>query len=456
MEFHVAQTPVSDDQMHDQQHHDHVAAVNGIGSQVTEAPPQPFPDVEAGEKVLEDDESRIGCEALRFESDVETRPDFTSNIGIAILHPHGLRFAWYVVSKNNHCISFGDHAPFHYFRFTIDPLRFRARCRNHARGLSSPAVNISRKPVWSENPIFCAVNAPTSRFFLQLAGLHDALQLIETPDNFVVEIEPDNTFESTLNCKLDIYKKEGQWLSPTFAFVDPFGWTGFPFSIIQRILKHKSCEVFVNFMYEEINRFLSHPNPKHGENFNILFGTDEWKNGINLKNPIERDRFLHDLYGQQLRKNAKYVRSFRMRNNNNAIDYYLFYATNNLRGLAKMKEAMWKVDETGGFQFSDATDPNQFVLFQKTPDRNTLRKQILDHFNGEEATIREIEEFVLSETAFRETHYKKILKSLEQSKPALIEVIDPPINRRRGTYPWDGLKISFKNSKISAPKPIKG
>ena len=248
--------------------------------------------------------------------------------------------------------------------------------------------------------------------------LHDALQLIETPDNFVVEIEPGNTFESTLNCKLDIYKKEGQGLPPTFAFVDPFGWTGFPFSIIQRILKHKSCEVFVNFMYEEINRFLSHPNPKYGEKFNILFGTDEWKNGVNLKKPLQRDRFLHDLYGQQLRKNAKYVRSFRMRNNNNAIDYYLFYATNNLLGLKKMKAAMWKVDETGELQFSDATDPNQLVLFgQRYPDCMIyLRKEILDHFEWRRmVTIREIEEFVLSETAFRETHYKKILRYLSNN-----------------------------------------
>ena len=41
---------------------------------------------------------------------------------------------------------------------------------NHACGLSSPAVNMSRTPLRSENPIFCKWNARTVRFFLQLAG----------------------------------------------------------------------------------------------------------------------------------------------------------------------------------------------------------------------------------------------------------------------------------------------
>ena len=44
---------------------------------------------------------------------------------------------------------------------------------------------------------------------------------------------------------------------------------------------------------------------------------------------------------------AKYVRSFQMRNEKDGIDYYLFYATNNPVGLSRMKDAMWKVDETG-------------------------------------------------------------------------------------------------------------
>ena len=43
------------------------------------------------------DESRIRCQALRFESDVEAQLDFTSNVGSAMLHLRGLHFVWYIV-----------------------------------------------------------------------------------------------------------------------------------------------------------------------------------------------------------------------------------------------------------------------------------------------------------------------------------------------------------------------
>ena len=58
---------------------------------------------------------------------------------------------------------------------------------------------------------------------------------------------------------------------PTFAFIDPFGWTGAPFEIVKKFLANPSCEVFVNFMYEEINRFIGHKDQT--ENFNTFFGS---------------------------------------------------------------------------------------------------------------------------------------------------------------------------------------
>ena len=76
-------------------------------------------------------------------------------------------------------------------------------------------------------------------------------------------------------------------------------------------------------------------------------------------------KFLHDLYQRQLLQaaGADFVRSFAMRNERNTMDYFLFFATNNELGLEKMKEAMWRLDESGTYTFSDATDPNQSVLF---------------------------------------------------------------------------------------------
>jgi len=209
-------------------------------------------------------------------------------------------------------------------------------------------------------------------------------------------------------------------------------------------MSYRSCEVLVNFMYEEINRFLQHPD--QGPNFDTFFGTDEWREGLRLHDPRSRNRFLHDLYYRQLRgaAGAEYVRSFEMRNERDVVDYYLFHATNNISGLKKMKEAMWRVDQGGEFTFSDATDPNQAVLFGNEPRLDLLERQLLAHFGGREAPIEEIERFVVAETAFRETHYRRVLKSLELAEPPTIEVVDPPPRRRRGTYPDRAMRLRFR------------
>ena len=168
--LHVSQPPVSDDQVHDQQHHDHVMAVNRIALQVAETSPQPFFDADEGEEVLKDDESRIRCQALRFESDVEAQLGFTSNVGSAMLHLRGLRFVWYVVLRDNYCTSFGDHVSLCYIRFTNDSVRPCTTLKNIACGLSSLAVNLSHTLFRSENPVFCAANASLDRDVMQLAG----------------------------------------------------------------------------------------------------------------------------------------------------------------------------------------------------------------------------------------------------------------------------------------------
>lgn len=131
-----------------------------------------------------------------------------------------------------------------------------------------------------------------------------------------------------------------------------------------------------------------------------------------------------------------------MQNDSGVTDYFLFYATKNVRGLQKMKEAMWKVDSTGEFKFSDATDPSQLVMFSE-PSFEILARQIRSRFAGSEVTIKEIEDFVLTETAFRETHYKKLLAEFEKSDPPVLTVVDSKNGRRRATYGDPSMRVRF-------------
>lgn len=280
--------------------------------------------------------------------------------------------------------------------------------------------------------------------------LEEVVGDVDESANFRVDVVGGESFEVAFRKILDWCETRGARPPPIFAFIDPFGWSGVPFSIVRRVMGYRSCEVLVTFMYEEINRFLGHPDQEG--NVDAFFGTTDWRQGAQLAGPRKHNRFLHDLYLRQLREEAGagYVRSFEMRNEKDLTDYHLFHATNNILGLKRMKEAMWTVDDTGEFSFSDATDPDQLVLLEMKPNFELLSRQICGRFGGRIASVKEVEEFVLAETAFRETHYKRqVLRPLELLHPPMIEPVDPPPGRRRGSYGRRDLRLRFRSTLLS-------
>lgn len=228
--------------------------------------------------------------------------------------------------------------------------------------------------------------------------------------------------------------------APAFALVDPFGWTGIPMNIHEELLRRRSTELLVNFMFEEINRFLGHPDQP--SNFDQLFGGADWRSAV-TRSGVARRQYLHDYYRDQLRSvgGAQFVRSFEMRNKRGAVDYFLFFATKSLKGLEKMKEAMWRIDPAGGFAFSDVTDTRQAVLFQPEPDDGALRRLIEDWFAGQRTRVAQVESFVVERTPFLATHYKRVLRRMEADRR--FTVIDPPLGRRSGTYGNPNMVLEF-------------
>jgi hypothetical protein len=183
-------------------------------------------------------------------------------------------------------------------------------------------------------------------------------------------------------------------------------------------------------MYESIARWQGQPQLE--ATLDSLFGTKEWRRIDQMGSPQEKKDFLLNLYQGQL-KNAgmTYTRAFEMRDRGNRTEYYLIFATHSLKGLKAMKSAMWQVDPTGRYQFSDATRPEQLTLFQAAPDLEWLRRLILIRFAGTQARVEDVEEFVLVDTAFRETRYRRILAGLENE--GRIDILTS--RKRRNTYP---------------------
>jgi three-Cys-motif partner protein len=209
-------------------------------------------------------------------------------------------------------------------------------------------------------------------------------------------------FASNFSAILDRLEADDAKLAPTFAFLDPFGFSGIPMKLIARILQYKRCEVLVTFMEGFVNRFAD---PTKSEALTELFGSNRWEEGLEIASPEKRKDFWIGLYRTSLHElgGAKFVTSFEMLNRFNQTEYYLVYGTNHWKGLEVMKEAMWKVDPTGQYSFRDTSNPDQRLLldYADVPTWGGAARELLwNRFQGE--TIREpkLHEFVITHTPY--------------------------------------------------------
>ena len=266
------------------------------------------------------------------------------------------------------------------------------------------------------------------------------------PGNFSVEVNCGE-FEDVFQRKHDV-SSEAFSLPPTFAFLDPFGFSGMPFDLIARLLACPRCEAFINLSVDSINRFLDHPNDKIRSYILQAFATERV-----LAVPEQagdRVEAFRMLYQEQLEGVARFVRFFEMRDQRNHVPYYLFFATNHPLGFAKMKDAMWKVDPDGDFTFSDKTDPHMETLF--SADCTADVALLLEATFGALGSVKsdDLLSYVASETPYLEKHARSALKRLETDGRILVnETKADGKPRKRGTFPT-GAVVSFVSNEAAS------
>ncbi|HZR39419.1 MAG TPA: three-Cys-motif partner protein TcmP [Ktedonobacteraceae bacterium] len=105
------------------------------------------------------------------------------------------------------------------------------------------------------------------------------------------------TFAVVMKRWLASVEKQQTGIPPLFTFIDPFGFSDVPMSLIARLMQHPYSEVLITFMYEEINRFLAHPDERIQQHLTHLFGTTQWKC---IDHTCDREQQLCHLYRTQL------------------------------------------------------------------------------------------------------------------------------------------------------------
>jgi three-Cys-motif partner protein len=267
--------------------------------------------------------------------------------------------------------------------------------------------------------------------------LRQEVAKLTLPPNVRV-ITRHGTYQETFGPLLAELQQAGRRLAPTFAFVDPFGYGDTPMDLTGQFLQFQRCEVLVYMPLPEVARFLS----REGQEVALtsLFGTDRWREAIGLRGE-ERQGFLHDLFRDQLRRSGcTYVRSFEIRHGG-AHGYHLFYGTTSLRGLEKMKEAMWSLDPLTGQRFGDSTEGGQMVLFELEVDTAPLLAALKAHFGRREFSIEAAWKYTLVETAYAASHLKTRTLAPAERRGEL-EVTSA--RQRSCTYP-DRTRLRFQS-----------
>lgn len=283
-----------------------------------------------------------------------------------------------------------------------------------------------------KNATFVFIDADNDR----IKYLNNEISKLTIPKNFQILVL-DNEFEETISNLLnDIEMRQGK-LIPSFVFIDPFGFKGAPYKLVERLLKNPKNEIFINIMADSINRFLEHPDIEIRNHIVELFGTDEVLEIVNSGG--DRVKKCRDLYRFQLAKCAKFIRYFEMRDESYRMIYYLFFATNNRLGHIKMKEALWCVDCQSGISFSDATDPDQLVLISTDPS-DEICKILNERFHNQRIEMLQILRFIEDDTPFISRHLRKSLKSLEEKGKIEVEPFKiDGTKRRKNSFPDDTI-----------------
>ena len=249
------------------------------------------------------------------------------------------------------------------------------------------------------------------------------------PANASYTVQQGN-YAELLGGLFDALDANGRQLAPSLVFIDPFGVSSVPMSLVRRILATPSCEVMINFMISYAHRFIAAS--EFEPHLDAIFGTPEWRAGRSMTGP-DRMAFLRNLYVSELIRadpagSARYVRKFTMLDKTNKPIYDLVFATNHAVGIDRMKDAMWKVDASGGERFSDATDPDQPTLLSgaELHDEGLLH-MLRTSCAGQAMPWREVEEYI------RNSPYRVLKRPLQKA----------------AKDPCSGIKIASTNRGIS-------
>ena len=103
----------------------------------------------------------------------------------------------------------------------------------------------------------------------------------ELPSNIKVEIVQED-YEKSLRERVNDMNRYNKLVAPSFAFVDPFGFT-LSMELLNDLLALPRCELFINFMSRFVDMAICQPvqasnlDSVQARNLDSLFGCPDWR-----------------------------------------------------------------------------------------------------------------------------------------------------------------------------------
>lgn len=198
----------------------------------------------------------------------------------------------------------------------------------------------------------------------------------------------ENIFSSCLN-----------YPASTVLFVDPYNFKDSNLDVIQSFINKYYCELFYNLFYNDILRNYLKDSSKAIDSF--------------IKN-IEND------FRENKNKKERFIFSYSFKNIKNLEIYRIMFITPNIKGIEKLKEALWNVFE-GLPSHKNSENKNQLSMFHEEKiisfleyASNEAKEFLLNKFHKNTIlTYNDIKNFLIQKTILKEGQFiKNVIKSL--------------------------------------------
>ena len=211
-------------------------------------------------------------------------------------------------------------------------------------------------------------------------------------------------------------------LVPTLFFVDPWGYKGLSLGLIHSVVKDWGCDCIFFFNYNRINMGLSNPSVR--EHMEALFGVERARDLRIKLEPLssrQRELIIVEELCQALREHGpEFVLPFRFRSDTTSrTSHHLIFVSKHLRGYEIMKDIMAKEsseEEQGvaSFEYNPHATPEQQLLFSLSRPLDELGDMLLEEFEGQSLSMRQVYEQHNLNRPFIKSNHKKVLWQLEE------------------------------------------